>query len=242
MLKDVIDDLVIIDSGSTDETQQISKHYNVRFIHRSFDNFKAQRTFAMEQCQYKWILFLDSDEVPDDSFIESLKQIKMNNFSVKGYQPDGFKINRRWIVLGKEIGVIYPIESPDQPARMINSDKMSYKNEPRLVHETIAGGKTFELIGGNIFHYPCQTIHELYSKIDLYTTLGVFDLKRKGANSNIISLIIHPVAAWIKWYIFKGGWKDGYVGLILGNYAFQYTYMKYLKLYKENRKKSKNIE
>jgi len=229
-IRNSVDDLVFVDSGSTDDTEEIAGRFGARFIFRKLDNFRAQRIFAIEQCRFRWVLCLDSDEVPDEPSALSLAQLKSQGFIVNGRQPDAFRIKRRWFVLGKEVRAFYPITSPDYPIRLFNRDKVGFENETRYVHETIGGCSSSEILEGSILHYSCDSIEELYGKLNLYTSLAVEDLKKKGAGASWFNILSHPIAAWLKWYIVKGGWKDGQVGYLLGRYAFDYTYQKYLKL------------
>lgn len=229
-IRDSVDDLLIVDSGSTDETEEIAGRFGARFIFRKFDNFRTQRIFAIEQCRFRWVLCLDSDEVPDEPFASSLAELKARGFAVNGRQPDAFRIRRRWFALGKEVRTFYPITSPDYPIRLFNRDKVGFADETRHVHETIGGESFSEILNGSVLHYSCDSIEELYGKLNLYTSLAARDLKRRGARAGWLTILTHSIAAWLKWYITKGGWKDGRVGYLLGRYAFDYTYQKYMRL------------
>ena len=146
-IREVIDDLVIVDSGSTDRTKEIATQFNARFLVREIDNFNTQRRFALEACYHQWVLSLDSDEVPDETFATSLAELKAKAFSLNQKQPDAFRINRRWLVLGQEIHTFYPITSPDHPVRLLRKNKMTFEKNGRGVHESPKGLTPSE-IGG----------------------------------------------------------------------------------------------
>lgn len=231
-LRELIDDLVIVDSGSVDKTEEIAKQFGARFIVRQLDNFSLQRRFALDSCQNRWVLSLDSDEVPDETFVQSLAKLKKERFLFNQKEVDAYKIKRCWLVLGQEIHSFYPIESPDYPVRLFNKDKVTFDNDGKSVHESPNGYDQFNigLVEGSVLHYSCNSVHELYQKMNLYSTLAAADLHKKGKKGNWLSILGHPPFAWVKWYIMKQGWKDGLIGLLLGRYAFDYTYQKYLKL------------
>ncbi len=231
-IREVIDDLVIVDSGSTDRTKEIAAQFNARFLVREIDNFNKQRRFALEACQHQWVLSLDSDEVPDATFAISLAELKATAFALDQKQPDAFRINRRWFVLGQEIHAFYPITSPDHPVRLLRKDKMTFEKSGRGVHESPRGAGNLEIgvINGTILHYSCDSVQKLYEKLNLYTRIAAEDLKRKGVKGSWSALFTHPIGAWLRWYILKKGWKDGWIGWLLGHYAYEYTYQKYLKL------------
>src|SRR6478752_2489012 len=95
-LQPIADDLVLVDSGSTDGTAQIAEKYGARFIYRKFDNFKNQRNFAQDQCQHSWVFNLDSDEVPTAACIEAIAELKAKNFETETNGPDAYRIERHW--------------------------------------------------------------------------------------------------------------------------------------------------
>ncbi len=227
-LRPVADEILIVDSGSTDATATIAADYGANFIHRHIDNFRAQRQFALDQCRYTWVLNLDSDEVPTEEFVTSLVALKgkLQDADV----ADAYRMERRWIMFGQEVHTFYPISSPDFPVRLFRKDKVGFTQSSNFVHENPAGYDTVEVIKGAVYHYSCDSVHELYRKLNQYTSLAAQDMYRKGKKATRLKLIFSPVAAWIKWYLRKGGWRDGEVGKLLGRYAYDYTYQKYLKL------------
>ncbi len=231
-IRDVVDELVIVDSGSTDGTQQIAEQFQSRFLVQELEHFGKQRQFALDSCQHQWVLSLDSDEVPDNAFADSLATLKANDFRIGEQQPDAFRIHRRWLVLGQEIHTFYPVVSPDHPVRLFRKDRMTFPDEGRGVHESPKGAGQLEYarINGSVWHYSCDSVEELYQKLNFYTTLAAEDLRRKGKTGRWLDVLTHPPAAWFRWYLLKQGWKDGWVGWLLGHYAYEYTSQKYLKL------------
>jgi glycosyltransferase involved in cell wall biosynthesis len=229
-VRPVVDDLVIVDSGSTDHTEAIANQHQARFIFRKFDNFKNQRNFAQEQCLHNWVFNLDSDEVPTAACMAAIATLKAEYFRENNNGPDAYRIERHWFLLGQEVHCFYPIDSPDFPVRLFRKDEVSFKDSSNLVHETPSGYKTTGKIPGAVNHFSCDSIQELYAKLNQYTSLAARDLQNRGKKATWSKLWLSPLGSWFKWYIKKGGWKDGYIGFVLGRYAFEYSYQKYLKL------------
>ena len=169
------------------------------------------------------ILFLDSDEIPDTDFVNSIIELKK-----EGFKHDAYKVNRIWNVLEKEIHSVYPITSPDFPIRMYKKSKVSF-SDSSLVHETPAGYSSVGEINGSVKHITFKTNEEMNQKLELYTNIAAFDLIHKKRKVSTFKIIFSPIAAFLKWYFVKEEFKDGYVGLMLGIYAYKYTLKKYLK-------------
>ena len=231
-IRSVVDDLIIVDSGSHDNTQTIAEQYGCRFLIREFDHFKAQREFALASCQSNWVLSLDSDEIPEQGLIETLRQLKANQFRLAGKRYEAFRIQRRWFVLGKEVRAFYPMACPDYPIRLLDKTQVGYGEHSRRVHETPHGYTHIAVLPGWVNHYSCHSYGELQTKLKRYTKLAAEDLRQSGRRPRLAKLLLSPFGAWWKWYVFKQGWKDGRVGFLLGMYAYRYTYLKW-KLFRK---------
>lgn len=218
------DQILVIDSGSTDRTKEIAlQHHKVEWVFNKFSSFKEQRIFAEAMSRNDYVFFLDSDEIPDGEFVENIKLVKG-----KGFQYDSYRIRRDWFVLGKRVKSIYPVTSPDRPIRLYNRKRVSFRDS-NLVHETISGGGDSGVLGGTVHHYTFESRSEFEEKLDRYSTLAALDLLERKRPTTLLHLAANPVFAFLKWYIFKEAYRDGKVGLRTGIYAFRYTYLKYVK-------------
>lgn len=192
-------------------------------MHRDFDNFRNQRAFALSECQNNLVLMVDSDEVPDELMIESLAKLK-NQDSI----ADAYRLKRVWIVLGKKIHAVYPVVSPDYPVRLFDKRKSNFDHSP-VVHEEPSGYKSIETLGGSLHHYTFESKKEINEKLERYTTLSAETLLKKKKNLSVIQQWLSAIAAFMKWYFAKGGWRDGSTGVVLAKFAFDYTFLKYGK-------------
>jgi glycosyltransferase involved in cell wall biosynthesis len=225
------DDLLVVDSGSTDGTVDTAQSVGARVLTRKFDEFRAQRQYALDNCRFDWVLSLDSDEIPNEAFVSSIVRAKRSLL----LESDGtvaFRVQRKWIVLGKEVHAFYPVRTPDYPERLFRKDVVNFKtSKSTMIHEAPGGFTSFErLDGGCIMHYCGQTHEELNDRLERYTLLSAKEMKSRGKRYSLLKQIFSPLANWFKFYIRKGGYKDGMVGWHLGVYAFNYTRLKYVKL------------
>ncbi len=219
------DEVLILDSGSDDRTIGIaSVNKGVRILVRKFDNFKNQRNFAASKCKHDWVFFADSDEMPDDELVKDILKLKQ-----EGFAKEAYFVQREWYALGKKVHVVYPIVSPDSVVRLFDKSKSGFGDSSNLVHETISGYTTSGVLQGKLIHKTFDSQYELNKKLFHYTSLAAEDIRNSGKPITGIKLYLSPVAAFIKWYFIKGGYKDGKAGLTLGKYAYDYTKLKYSK-------------
>jgi glycosyltransferase involved in cell wall biosynthesis len=228
-VRSVSDEIIVLDSGSTDSTREISEEYTDKFYVRSFDNFTNQRKYALGKCSFDWVFSLDSDEIPDEKFMASVARLKEEDFG-ESSGIDSYRISRIWHVMNKKVRAFYPITSPDAPIRLFRKDKVDFRSST-FVHETICGFDRTEIIWeGRVDHYTFENREEFEEKMERYTTLAAIDARKRGKRGSVCNAFIHAVGAFLKWYIRKGGFKDGMIGLINGKYAYHYTWQKYIKL------------
>lgn len=220
----IADEIIVLDSGSTDRTAEITRHYaKARFIFSEFRNFRDQRICAAEYCQNDMILFLDSDEIPDTAFEESVLTLKK-----EGFRHDAYTITRRWIVLGREVHAVYPVVSPDDPIRIYNRTQASFESSPEL-HEAPRGYRSVGRIGGTVKHVTFETAGEITRKTAFYSDIAANDLIKQRKNISLPVAFLMPLALFFKWYFLKKGFMDGRVGLRLARFAFDISKHKYEK-------------
>lgn len=228
-LKLLADDLVVIDSGSTDATVEIARQYEARIIFNKFRTYKDQRNFAHQACTYKWVLAIDSDEVVSNDFIEEVMALKQHGFTY-----DAYTIARYWIVQGVQVHGVFPVESPDFPVRLVDKTKAYFGDNSGVVHESVEGYSTLGKIKAPVYHYTFETAEEIQRKLHQYTYLQAVNFASNPKTKRwyfpftaYYRLVFSPPLAWYKWYIGRKGYKDGKVGRILSKYAFQCTHYKY---------------
>ena len=223
----IAQDICIVDSGSDDDTIAIASQFKCRIFYRRFDNFREQRTFAITKCKHKYVLSFDSDEIPTTELIDELAKLKES-----GFDKDAYTIQRNWFVLGQQVQVMYPVVCPDYPIRLFNKELVCYDERSTTVHETPHGFTSLGQLNAAINHFTFETKKILAQKLDFYTTIAAQDLIDRKKPVSHTKMLTSPIAALVKWYIIKGGYRDGWVGISLAKYVFDYTYLKYKKALK----------
>ncbi len=222
MVAPVTDDLVVVDSGSTDATIEIARRFHARVFRRELDDFASQRRFALDRCEHDLVLALDADEVPDRTFVDALARLKK-----QADIADGYRVRMLFTVLGKRVRSLFTVpRNPAYPVRVFRKSRVSFR-EGRLVHETPRVDGEVQVLDGQLNHHTFETREELERKLTLYSDLAAEQRRRAGRRAHWWDRVFNPVAAFIKWYGLKGGWRDGRVGLTLGLYAARYTFRKY---------------
>jgi heptosyltransferase III len=223
----VADEIVVIDSYSKDRTKEISLSKGVVFIEHLFRNHIDQKNYAVTQAKYQYILSLDADEYLSPELTQSILVIK------KTWPAEAFRMNRlssygnKWIKHGSWY--------PDRKIRLWNRsiglwggenphDRVVLKRGTRVVH-----------LDGDILHRAYKDSRETLDKIQRYSEIFAFEnVGRKS--SSIIKILGHTTFAFVKSYIIKRGFLDGYEGLMVAKAEANHVFYKYAKLYEVNKK------
>jgi glycosyltransferase involved in cell wall biosynthesis len=228
-VRGLADEVVLLDSGSSDHTAQIADSHGARWHSRTFDNFREQRRHALSLCQFDWVLELDSDEVVSPALAAQISTLKAQGFARDGRVPDAYGIRREWYLLGQRIHCFYPSKCPDRPVRLFRRSKAGYERGA-IVHEAVTGYARAEPIDEPILHYTCDSIDQMYAKVNRYTSLLAEEMRRAGVVGHPLKTLVMPWLLWLKFYIGRGGWRDGRLGWVHGRYVRDIVWQKYLKL------------
>lgn len=226
--KSVADEIVVVDSGSTDGSQAFLAEAGITSTSRAYISHSDQMNFAIEQASNDWVLCLDSDEYLDEETTQSIHNVKptLNDPTV------GYRIQRYWKVLGREVHAIYPVSSPDRPLRLFNRTRVRFNGQP--VDDKASGATKRVILSGRVIHDTFFSVHEVFAKLNGYTTRFVQHQKAPPRFS-LCRAFLAPPFAFVKWYLRKGAWRDGAVGIVTAVYASFYTFMKYFKAWCRSR-------
>ncbi len=229
------DQIVVVDSGSTDRTLEIAHTFNAVVIDRPWPGFAAQKNFALSQCTGDWILSLDADEELSPELQQEIRR-------TLSAQPtaDAFYLKRRNLFLGRWIqhGGFYP----DPKLRLFRNNLPTPPQfEARPVHETIRFTGPTATLHADILHHAYPTLSSYIEHMDRYSSLGAQLLVDKGrtcANpfTFFARIVVVPLLGF-KWnYLFRLGFLDGREGLLLHLYHAAYASWKYAKAWELARK------
>jgi glycosyltransferase involved in cell wall biosynthesis len=221
-VKSIADDVVIVDSYSTDKTQEIAKKLGARVIFQKFLGHIEQKNFAITQAKYPLILSLDADEAIDDKLKEEIIKIKDKR------SADGYAINRYNNYVGKWID--YGAWKSDFKLRLWDSRNGKWGGiNPHDVFE-MQEQAIIEKIAGNILHWSYKSVEEHQNKIEYFSDIAAKAYKKKGKKSSWFKIIFSPCFRFIRDYIFKLGFLDGSYGFIIAKLTAYEVYLKYKKL------------
>lgn len=218
----IADDIVVVDSGSTDRTEEICIQYGARFISHPWLGFVETKNFANSQAKYPVILSLDADEALSDKLRESVLKIKKEKILT------AYSMNRLTNYCGKWIR--HCGWYPDRKIRIFNRDFSRWTG--MVIHEilTVDQGIEVKHLDGDLLHYSYYTVAGHIAQANRFTDLTAEEAFRKGKKATIAQIMFKPLARFIRDYFFKLGLLDGYYGFIVCRISAQATFYKYIKL------------
>jgi glycosyltransferase involved in cell wall biosynthesis len=206
------DEILVVDSYSTDETPRICMDANrpwasrIRFIQKEWMGFSAQRNFAVDQARHDWIFFLDGDEQCSVELAAKIRHTVTGSGQLRGV----FKVRRQEFFIGKPIR--HGIWNPSYHERLFHREGVRFIGE---VHEGISGGTPLGQIEEPIIHVEDLKIERFLVKLNHYTTLQAEEDYRRGLRTGFARILLSFPAMLYKNYIYYGAWKDGREGLII---------------------------
>lgn len=214
------DDIVVVDSGSTDRTVEIAKTFNCRVFIEEWKGYGPQKNSAIQKCKYEWVFVIDADERLPEETRQRIMEIIKDPFADAYSFPRKNYFHGKWI---KHCGWW-----PDRLIRLFNTRKGKVDNA--LVHEAVRVDGRLEKVDTVIHHYPNSDLSEVIKKINLYSSLGAESLFQKGKRASVFLAFIKGVAAFLKLYFLKLGFLDGHEGFVISFSHAVNTCYKYLKL------------
>ena len=221
-LKDVVDEIVVVDSFSTDKTKEICLLHNVIFIEHKFEGHIEQKNWAYTQANNDYVLSLDADEALDDELKKSILAVK-NNWTNAGYE-----FNRLTNYCGKWIK--HCGWYPDIKLRLWDRRKGTWKGvNPHDCFEMEEGIKPTHL-KGDLLHYSYYTQEEHIKQINYFTEIAAKAYAEKGVNPSLFKVYFSAKFMFFKTYFLKAGFLDGYYGWIISKNSAHATFLKYAKI------------
>ncbi len=218
----VSDDVVVYDNGSTDGTIEVLCNHHVQLHQGEWMGFGRTKQFSVNLAKYDWILSIDADEVLDNDLQNNLRQIIFKEDTV--YQID-FKnfFGVKCLKWGEWGG--------DRHVRLFNRQSVRWDEES--VHEKLVIPRQFkvEKLKGNILHYTVKDTVEYTSKVVKYAMLNAEKYFAQGKKAPWVKRYINPRFSFIKNYILRLGFLDGWEGLVSARMTAFYTFLKYARLH-----------
>ena len=220
-VKEIADEIIIVDSNSTDKTVEIAKSYGANVYDEKWKGFGLQKNSVIEKCSGEWILLIDADEEVSKELAEKIKEI-INTWE----DPKVYNINRCSVCFGKELK--YGGWSNQYATRLWK--RGTVKVSDSLVHEEFLTDLPKEKIVEKIYHYSYLTMHDYFERFNRYTTLGAQEYFKREKKVNNFQIIFNPIFKFIRMYIIRLGFLDGIEGFAIASTSAMYSMIKYFKL------------
>ena len=232
-LQGVVDEIVVVDSFSTDKTKEICQGYGVKWIENAFTGFTDQKNYANAQATYDYILSLDADEALSEELKSEILKAKEN------LEYDGYNCNRLNNYCGRWIK--HSNWYPDRKIRLFHKQKARWVGANNL-HEIIVldNPKSKKFLKGDLLHWPYENYFEHWIKINTYTTIAAQNYHKRKPNGKVglSKILISPFWKFFRNYIIRCGFLDGMQGFVICNFTALGTFLKYIKI-RELQNKSK---
>lgn len=220
-LQGVADEIVVVDSFSTDATEEICRKFNVRFIANRFDGHIEQKNFAAGQASFDHVLSLDADEALSDTLKQSILAVKEN------WKHDAYVMNRLTNYCGQWIR--YCGWYPDTKNRLWDRRKGRWGGTNPHDRWELDNPSQEGKLAGDLLHYSYYTISQHIKQIEFFTEIAAKEEARRGKNPSIIKLMLGPGIKFFKSFVLKRGFLDGYYGYVICRLSAQAAFIKYVK-------------
>lgn len=231
-VKDIADEIIVVDSFSTDNTEKIVKEKGGKFFQNNFVDYVSQHNFADQQASYDHILTIDADEALSENLVESIQNVK------KYWKNDGYSMNRMTNYCGKWIknSGWYP----DIKLRLY--DRRKGKWIGKKIHErfTLVEGSTKGHLKGDIQHYSFTSIAQHVAQANKFTDMTAEAAFEHGKKSSFTKIFFAPIIKFIRDYFLNFGLMDGYYGFVICQISANATFLKYVKLKQLNKERKKS--
>lgn len=219
------DEVLVVDSESTDRTREIAESHGARVIVNKWPGFAVQKQLAVDKAMNEWIFSLDADERVSEALRTEISALRESSTGT-----DGYKIPRLSIYMGREIR--HSGWYPDRQLRLFDRRRGRWKQV--LVHESVEmteGAKVGQL-RGDILHYSVESAEHHHRMIgERYAPLAARQMFEKGRRTSPLKIVFAGWAAFIRTYLLKAGFLDGFPGFWIAYFAAHHAFMKHLMLY-----------
>ena len=219
--KDVVNEIVVIDGHSTDNTAQLCRELGAQVYTREFDGFANQKNFALSKVTGQWALNLDADERLSPALKDEILR------AVQNPQIAGYYLPFCNYFLGKKMR--FSGLNKEKHLRLVRTQKAHYVGG--LVHEGLEVNGPLSTLTNPVNHFSYDNIEDYFTKFNKYTTLAAKQLYQNGRHFSLLRVLFTLPFEFIKRYILKLGFLDGIRGLFWASFSTYYVYVKYAKLW-----------
>jgi glycosyltransferase involved in cell wall biosynthesis len=219
-LTEIADEIVVVDSGSTDRTAEIAGQHGAAWFERPWTNYADQKNYAAECASNDWVFSMDADE-------ELSSPLKTSLLAWKKYTPEYcvYEVSRKAFYLGAWIE--HSGWYPDFQRRLYRRDEAEFSG---IIHESLGHAGRIGRLSGDLLHYTVRSFDEHKSKVETYTTLAAQQMFAEGKSNWRAAAWLATPWTWFQNFALRGGFMDGYRGGLIAQMAARSVWLKYYKL------------
>jgi glycosyltransferase involved in cell wall biosynthesis len=214
-----VDEIIVVDSFSTDKTEEICKKFNVTFVQHTFEGHIQQKNRALQLASNDWVLSLDADEALTEELKNSILTAKIE--TVFG----GYKLSRLTNYCGK--WVHYCGWYPDTKIRLVNKNTAKWQGVNPHDRLDVLDNSEIGHLKGDLLHYSYYTKEDHYKQIQYFGKIAANELVKKGKSASIVKVLVKTVAQFFKSFVLKRGFLDGKTGFLISIRSAYATFVKY---------------
>ncbi len=218
----IADEILVVDSFSTDKTNEICKGFQVRFETHAFEGHIQQKNYAATIASYDQILSLDADEAVSKELLEELQKVKEN------FSADGYAFNRLNNYCGHWIH--HSGWYPDRKLRLWDRRKGKWGGENPHDRLELESGSKIEFLKGDLLHYSYYSIQEHLAQANKFSSIGASSAILRGRKSNLLKVVFFPLWRFFRHYFLQLGFLDGYYGFVVCAIVSHENFLKYVKM------------
>lgn len=222
-LQGVSDEIIVVDSFSTDATEKICRQYVDQFLQRPWEGYRTQKQFATQQANHEWVLSLDADEVLSPELQREISRWKEEAED----DVNGYLLPRKTYFLGRWIE--HTTWYPDWQLRLFRGSKGEWKGG--RVHESFKVRGRIARLKGELYHFTYSSLKEYLVQLERFSSLSAADYYDRGVRARPSHLLLQPPLVFVKNYCLRLGFLDGVPGLAASGLSATSTFFKYLKLW-----------
>ena len=220
-LEGVADEIIVVDSLSTDATRDIARHYTDKIFEQAFLGHVEQKNLAVSKASNDWVLSLDCDERLSDELKASILAIKDQLD-----QSDAYRMARKTFYVYRWLNHCW---YPDKKIRLFNKHKAHWGGVNPHDKVVVESGRISEL-RGDILHYSFDSISAHLQTLDKFTEIGANEIIKRGKKVSLLSPFTHATWTFVRMYFLRGGFRDGFAGLVASLLSFVHVFVKYSKV------------
>lgn len=220
------DEIVVVDSGSTDRTLEIVRRYTDKIYSRAWTGFVAQKRYALGQCSSEWVLNIDADEVVSPELQQQISEVLAKHShesrNINGYELSRvvFYMNRWW-----RRGGWYP----EYRLRLCRKSATTWGGDDP--HEKASVTGETKRLPGELQHYTYTSLTSQMHSLNKFSETAAQTMFKKGEHFSLLKLLVRPIGRFLKFFVLKSGFREGFPGFVVASLEAFYVFLKYAKLW-----------